>query len=175
MDKKELRKYIKSQVSSISSEDREVLSKSVTESILITPEWKKAEEVFLFSSIPDEIDTKYLIESALSENKRVILPVIRGEEIDLYYYDSNKIVVGTFGILEPSTDSEKATVGDIDLAIIPGRAFTKEGKRLGRGKGYYDRLLPSLSCLKWGICYPCQIVDDIAVDPWDIPMDKVFF
>ena len=64
----------------------------------------------------------------------------------------------------------------IDLAIIPGMAFDKEGNRLGRGKGYYDRLLQQLrdcTIYKIGICFDFQFLDHIPTEPHDIPVDEV--
>lgn len=175
MDKKELRKIIKAKVSEIAPETRALLSENVALSIEKTDEWIKAKSVLLFCSLPDELEMNYLITDALDSGKKVVLPVVNGDSLDLFYYDPLKMRKGTFGILEPTSDSALAQEKDIDLAVIPGRAFTVEGKRLGRGKGYYDRLLPNLNCPKFGICYPCQIVVDLPVEEWDIPMDKVFY
>jgi 5-formyltetrahydrofolate cyclo-ligase len=63
----------------------------------------------------------------------------------------------------------------IDLAIVPGVGFSPQGARLGRGKGYYDRLLPNLHCPKIGLALPCQIADEIPTKEWDIFMDEVIF
>ena len=61
----------------------------------------------------------------------------------------------------------------IDLAVVPRVAFDKEGCRLGRGKGYYDRLLPLINCYKIGICFPFQLYDSIPTEKFDIKMDEV--
>ncbi len=62
----------------------------------------------------------------------------------------------------------------VDLAVVPGMAFDKSGNRLGRGKGYYDRLLPLIGYkYKIGICFPFQFLDSIPVEPTDIPVDEV--
>ena len=79
-----------------------------------------------------------------------------------------------WNILEPTADTECfSDYQAIDLALIPGMAFDKDGHRLGRGKGYYDRLLPRLSCPTIGICFPFQKVEKIPVEPWDIPVQRV--
>ena len=75
---------------------------------------------------------------------------------------------------EPTADAEPLSgLEDTDLAIIPGRAFTESGARMGRGKGYYDRMLKDLTCPKIGVAFRCQLVDDLPTDSWDIPMDEV--
>jgi 5-formyltetrahydrofolate cyclo-ligase len=81
---------------------------------------------------------------------------------------------GAFGILEP-TGEVFLDYNQIELAIVPGMAFDKAGHRLGRGKGYYDRLLPNLHCPKIGLALPCQIADEIPTEEWDIFMDEVIF
>ena len=62
----------------------------------------------------------------------------------------------------------------IDLIIVPGVGFDRQGNRLGRGKGYYDRLLPRIpSAYKIGICFPFQLVEEIPAEPFDIRMDEI--
>ena len=80
---------------------------------------------------------------------------------------------GAFGILEPTgklfTDYEK-----IDVVVVPGMAFDKEGHRLGRGKGYYDRFLAKIrNTYKIGLCFPWQLVDNVPTDEHDILMDEI--
>ena len=79
-----------------------------------------------------------------------------------------------YDILEP--DGEPFTeYASIDLAVIPGMAFTLDGERLGRGKGYYDRLLAKMPMVyKLGLCFPFQILDAIPTDENDVLMDEVF-
>ena len=62
----------------------------------------------------------------------------------------------------------------IDIAIIPGMAFDRNHNRLGRGKGFYDRLLPKIKAPKIGICFSFQVVDEVPVDELDIPLDEVW-
>ena len=90
----------------------------------------------------------------------------------------DRLQPGYKGILEPTPDATPVSPGEIELALIPGVAFAGERgafSRLGRGKGFYDRLLPSLRCPKVGICYPFRLVDSLPTDPWDIPLDGLIF
>jgi 5-formyltetrahydrofolate cyclo-ligase len=80
--------------------------------------------------------------------------------------------VGAYGILEP-TGPLFTDYDSIDLAVVPGVAFTRDGVRLGRGKGYYDRLLPRIKSPKVGICFPFQILESIPTEPFDVKMDEV--
>lgn len=102
-------------------------------------------------------------------------PRITGDELELKVYEGAEYLQqNSYGIDEPVGESF-SDYSAIDLAIVPGVAFDAQGHRLGRGKGYYDRLLPQLSAYKIGICFPFQLVDDVPTDPFDIAMDEVIY
>ena len=90
----------------------------------------------------------------------------------LPYTDEQK--TGAYGIGEP-VGTEFIDISTIDLVIVPGVGFTADGYRLGRGKGYYDRLLSGAKTYKIGVCYTCQIEPGIVetVEPHDVKMDKM--
>ena len=96
-----------------------------------------------------------------------------GESLELRVYAPAHLSPGSFGILEPATGSLFTDYDRIDLAVVPGMAFDRKGNRLGRGKGFYDRLLPLLKAPKAGICFPFQLVEAVPVEPFDTPMDYV--
>jgi 5-formyltetrahydrofolate cyclo-ligase len=103
------------------------------------------------------------------------LPVVVGDKLELKQFEGvEKMKKGAFNIMEPQGEAF-SDFDSIDLAIIPGVGFSPQGARLGRGKGYYDRLLPNLRCPKIGLALPCQIADEIPTEEWDIPMDEVIF
>lgn len=97
-----------------------------------------------------------------------------GNDLELRRYTGPAdLTVGAFGIEEP-TGEPFTHYDEIDLAVIPGVAFDAKGHRLGRGRGYYDRLLPRLTAArKLGICFPFQLVDEVPAEPLDIDMDEV--
>ena len=122
------------------------------------------------------MNTHHLIQTLHSQGKLILLPTVKGDELELHEYIDETTLSPSprFGIQE----SEGRLFTDyhqIDLAIIPGMAFTLSGDRLGRGKGYYDRLLPKLSCPLIGLAFPFQIVDAIPCEPHDIRMTEVIF
>ena len=102
------------------------------------------------------------------------MPVVKGDELELRYYTGKQdLQKGSYNIEEPQ--GELLTNYDkIDLAIIPGVAFDSQGNRLGRGKGYYDRLLKQLNAYKIGICFHFQICTHIPTETFDKPMDEVW-
>ncbi len=111
----------------------------------------------------------------VKEEKDIILPVVVGDGLlELRRYKGKQdLAVGAYGILEPAGEAF-VNFDTIDLAIIPGMAFDAEGNRLGRGKGFYDRLLPKLKATKIGICFGFQVAAHLPIDPYDFPMDEVY-
>jgi 5-formyltetrahydrofolate cyclo-ligase len=136
------------------------------------PVFQNAKTILLYHSLKDEVRTHAFIEKWKNE-KILILPVVNGENLILKEYnDSSKLLTGAYGIQEP-TGELFSDYNKIDLAIIPGVSFDKVGNRLGRGKGYYDRLLPKIKAFKIGICFSFQLSEDIPTEPHDTKMNLV--
>ena len=129
--------------------------------------------MLLYHSLPDEVDTHAFIRR-WSARKRILLPVVKGDDLELRLYTGDdRLTEGAFHIDEP-TGTAFTDYAAIDLAVIPGVAFDRRGNRLGRGKGYYDRLLPRIpTAYKLGLCFPFQLLDQIPAEAHDIPMDEV--
>ena len=170
--KKALRTEIKKKIAELSSDEKVRLSEMILSEIEQLPEFEKARNILLFRSLPDEVITHDFLDK-WHKNKRLLLPVVNGDELELRHYEGNEnLKTGTLGIQEPQ--GELFTEWDkVDLILVPGVAFDRNQNRLGRGKGYYDKLLPKLSGIKIGVCFPCQFVGAIPFQEWDIRMDKV--
>jgi 5-formyltetrahydrofolate cyclo-ligase len=174
MNKNELRKSIRSLKAAHTDAQLAQQSDTICKSIMEDDLFKKSEVVFVYWALKDEVDTLNLIEEVFT-NKTILLPVVVGSELELRVFKGKEQMkqVPPYGIYEPQT--EVFTEYDkIDLALIPGMAFDKQNNRLGRGKAFYDGLLPALACPKYGLCFDFQLVDEIPVESHDIPMDKVF-
>ena len=134
-----------------------------------------ARTVLLYYSLNDEVCTHEFIDK-WCKSKQIVLPKVQGNELTLHpYSDIDSLQKGAYGILEPCSESLHKDYA-IDLAIIPGVAFDKEGHRLGRGKGYYDRLFaqPRMQQVyKIGLAFPFQILHEVVSDSHDIKMDEV--
>lgn len=142
--------------------------------VMERPEWKKAEIVCLYFSRPEEVDTKPLLAAALNEKKRVVFPRIEKEQLVLHEVCSiRSFVKGKYGILEPKKSTPVIDPVSIDIFIVPGVAFDENGNRLGRGKGYYDRLLAGIDAPKIGLAYSFQIVAKLPRSSYDVPMTIV--
>lgn len=136
---------------------------------------KDARTVMLYYSLPDEVYTHTLVDALLASGKRVLLPRVTGEgTMELRCYTGpQSLEQGAYNIMEP-VGEVFSDYAQIDLAVIPGVAFDRQLNRMGRGKGYYDRLLPQLGCAyKIGICFDFQLVESIECEEHDIKMDEV--
>lgn len=168
--KQEIRQAIRSLKKQIGDAERRKQSDAVCLTVQRNLHWQQAKTVMLYHALPDELDTRLLLES----DKRIVLPVVEGDELKLKEYRGNALRQGALGILEPDSEQYFDQFEAIDVVIVPGVAFTSHGKRLGRGRGYYDRFLPRVpQAYKIGICYQQQLIADIPTDSYDQRMDLV--
>lgn len=173
-EKSELRKSIKAAVKALSKEEKRQRSEYVLKSLEKNKYFRSARSVLLFWSLPDEVETHEFVER-WSGQKRILLPVVVGDELEVRLYEGlDRLRVGSFDIQEPV--GELVTdYSSIDLVVVPGVGFDVEGHRLGRGKGYYDRLLPKVRAHRIGICFPEQFVFNVPNDPWDVNVHEIIF
>lgn len=170
--KKELRKRLAEEKKRHKADELKQLSDVIFGFLENLPVFQKAKVVLLYHSLPDEVQTHLFIEKWYKE-KEIILPVVQGDELELRAYTSpQETAVGAFGIVEPQ-GKRVVEYDRIDLAIIPGVGFDANRHRLGRGKGYYDKLLPCIAAPKIGVCFPFQVVELVPTDRHDVSMDWV--
>lgn len=171
--KTNIRKQILEKRDSLTEKEIKEKSKSIGEKLFSLPEYKKAKTVSFFVSFGSEVNTHEMIKEALKE-KEVCVPVVKDNEIILSkindFSDLDK--KGKFGILEPSSiiEVDKELV---DLIIVPGVAFDKNGYRVGYGKGYYDNLLRDYKGNTIGVCFGLQMIDNVPVKEHDVKVKEV--
>ncbi len=172
MNKKEIRTIIKARVKAMSIEEREAEALRLLSAISAEPHFTSAKSVLIYNPLPDEIDVLPILER-FKAVKRFFMPVVCGDILKILPY-SEQQRIGAYNISEP-VGSDYVPINDIDLVIVPGVGFTTDGYRLGRGKGYYDRLLSGATCYKIGVCFRCQIEPAIVetAEPHDVKMDCV--
>ena len=170
MNKQEIRKEIKQVKLDINKEDREAAAIEVMAKIESLPQFSKAENILLYNALADELPTECML-NKWSESKNLFLPVVDGNDLIIKRYDKSSVKVGAFGIIEPLGDEIDSSI--IDFIVVPGVAFDKNLNRLGRGKGYYDRLLSNCKAFFAGIGYHIQVLDNIPVEEHDIKMNCI--
>jgi 5-formyltetrahydrofolate cyclo-ligase len=139
--------------------------------------WQMAQWVLFFAPLAEELDVWPLLAEALAAGKRIGLPRFVAEDGS---YEACQIQdlksdlrVGHFGIREPASHCAALPSTRLDLILVPGLAFDLGGRRLGRGKGYYDQLLGELRGTTCGVGFDEQIVDEIPVAPHDVQLDCI--
>lgn len=175
--KKELRKLISSRKKECSIEERIARSEAVIENLKNLEEFRNAENILFYWSMADEVFTHKIVPE-IARKKKVYLPVVKGDDLLIKRFTAETDLVGgeSYSIPEPDDDAEEVSIDDIDFVVVPGVAFDKNGGRMGRGKGFYDRLLAKAhgaGPVKVGICFGFQLVDEVPRESHDILMDKV--
>ena len=190
MDKKSLRQYIKEEKRRHGDAELRLLDECLRRKVMEHPRVQSAGTVLLYWSLPDEVSTHTLVETLAAAGKNVLLPRVKdGTELSLHRFTTVRDMLrGAYGILEPQGEevsvealaalTQHKTDGaeeEADMVgIIPGMAFDAAGHRLGRGKGYYDRLLAKLPQLHTiGLCYPFQLAGSVPSTGTDVAMDEV--
>lgn len=130
--------------------------------------------VAAYAALPDEVNLREIFGKV---DKDWVFPRVRGEDLNFYRvknYDE-EMQVGAFGIMEPKDGLEEVRVEQIDVFLCPGLGFDRNGGRLGRGRGFYDRMLKQAKpeAVKIGVCFPFQIVDDMIMEAHDVRMNGV--
>ena len=174
-DKKLLRKEIRRRVQKYSPSILVDMSQPVIKRMMDREDVVNSEVVLMYYSLPDEVYSHEAIQTLASMGKNVLLPVVvDGENLELREFDAyDSMKQGAFNIMEP-VGRRFLNYDEIDVAVIPGLAFDRKGGRLGRGKGYYDRLLSKLpDCRKLGMCFDFQMVDAVPAEAHDIKMDDI--
>lgn len=173
-----LRNKLRRRVRGIRFSSRARKSQKILSRVASLPDFRTAESILIYASLPDEVQTQGLIRSALKKKKSVYLPSFAGSGGTLSIFKISTLAElkrGKFGIFEPRVlPSRKGNPREIDLAIVPGVGFDLKGRRLGRGGGHFDRFLKKARrAKKIGLAFGEQILPSIPAGPHDVMMDKV--
>jgi 5-formyltetrahydrofolate cyclo-ligase len=146
-------------------------SNKIQEFLLGSKEFKSAKVVGAYHAFGSEVRTDMIIERARSLGKKVALPSVEGDSLAFYELSSGKYLVkGRFGIMEPLP---YGPVDSIDLLVVPGIAFDRQGYRLGYGKGYYDKFLAKERTTTIGLGYSFQLLDSLPKGRHDMKLDAI--
>lgn len=175
MNKEELREVMRKKRRELSPEFIKKASDNISDALINLSCIKNAKHITVYLSAFKEPDTFSLIEKLLSDGKRISVPVSNTDTFTItpsLIKSLDRLKKGTYGISEPK-EIISVPIDKIDVALIPGIAFSDSGDRLGFGKGYYDRFLEEFKGVKIGVGYDFQIIDAIPVSEHDIGMDMI--
>jgi 5-formyltetrahydrofolate cyclo-ligase len=184
--KNKIRKDLLKQRDAITPEQKILKESAIEERLFCLDAFKQATSILLYVSFRSEVDTRRYLDDVIKLNKKLVLPAVDSKHRKLNLYevrDISELEPGYMGILEPrAIDGMSVTLKDIDLVIIPGTGFDRNGNRLGYGGGYYDKLLSYESKQLSGVdkhittialAFEEQVGDDIPAEPHDINVDMI--
>jgi 5-formyltetrahydrofolate cyclo-ligase len=161
--------------------DKDTVSDRVVERFMALPEYVAAATVMFYVDVRDEVRTRQALPAALASDKRIVVPYCVDGELELFLLENmDELELGMYRILEPKNELRSIAVkrlqpNDLDLVMVPGVAFDRNGGRTGHGKGYYDKLLQHarLDAPLIALAFECQMFEKIPAEGHDIYMDKV--
>jgi 5-formyltetrahydrofolate cyclo-ligase len=174
--KQALREAIRLGIADLGSVRRQLLSAEIRARLLMQPVWREARALLLFAALADEPDVRPLIHVALNQGKRVALPrflSVRGEYEAAAICSNEDLSPGRFGVLEPRLERPAVDLMQLDFALVPGVGFDLTGRRLGRGSGFYDRLLAGVPGHKCGVAFDCQVVPEVPEESHDVRLNSL--
>ena len=179
MNKSSLRKEMLKKRSKLSIDERNIYSKTIANLLYETNFYKNAETIMAFINFGSEINTRYIIEDSIELGKDIVIPITVPETKELRIsklLDYSELEIGHYNILTPKKEYLRyIDPSSIDLVLVPGLIFAKDGYRVGYGGGYYDRFLSKLNpnVPKIGIGFDLQVKERVPTDQYDIPVDYI--
>jgi 5-formyltetrahydrofolate cyclo-ligase len=171
--KSDLRAHIRARLEKISDAVRAVESIELCERL--QAQIPSAHTILFFAPLPDELDVWPMLELALATGTNCALPFFDAEKkaygAKIIQTLATDIVFGKFGVREPAAGCAEIALDKFDLILVPGMAFDLSGNRLGRGQGFYDRILSAVSGIKCGVAYDFQLLEKIPSEPHDAKVD----
>ncbi len=175
MDKAALRTDLRGRLAAMKTLVRAQEEDLVNAAIVSDEDWRDAQTVLVFKAVKSELSVVSATNAAFRAGKTVAFPrVAPGGVLTLHEVaDWAQLSPGSFGIPEPVADAPLITPMVVDVALVPGLGFTRAGARLGQGGGFYDKLLPMLGGVSWGVGFSEQLLDGLPMEPHDRPVDRV--
>lgn len=179
-EKNKIRSLVKEKRNSLDERLKKTMDNIIFEKIISSEFYKSSKCIFVYVSFEGEVDTHRFIKYALNDNKRICVPKVKSKEEGIVAVEINsfhELKEGAYNILEPENFNKKIDERDIDLILMPGVAFDKNGGRIGYGGSFYDRFLknPDIKALKIALAYDFQIFDKVPMEEHDIKVDGIIF
>jgi 5-formyltetrahydrofolate cyclo-ligase len=173
-----LRDHAQTVLAGIPAPDRARMGALIADRVWEVEEIAGARTLLVYAALPREVPTAAIVAEAARRDIRIVYPrcLPEGRELALHEVeDPAELVAGSFGILEPLSSCPEVSTREVDAALVPGLLWDRTGARLGRGAGYYDRLLrrPEWRGFRCGLFFAAQEVPELPVDPWDVHLDAI--
>ncbi len=176
-DKASIRQRLLSQRLALDASTVQNLSQFIQAAVLESNPYRNSRCLAVYDAIRHEVATDKIIQDALQSDKEVCFPHWNPDNAEIRFYhvtDLDELELKAWGTREPvPSDLAHRVLEEIDLVLVPGIAFDKDGYRLGYGYGGYDRILGTVANRAWGLSYDCQIVDSLPAETHDIPCTRV--
>ncbi|EKQ52250.1 MULTISPECIES: 5-formyltetrahydrofolate cyclo-ligase [unclassified Clostridium] len=181
-NKKALRKEILIKRKNMNTTEKEKMDKMISDQLYESRYYKEATNIFIYISYDSEIDTKSIICKALKDNKRIYIPRTEFETrimdaVEIKSFDN--LIETNYGLLEPSKKDPHINPNELDLIVVPGVAFDRNGGRMGYGAGFYDRFFKKINgdnikkITKLALAYSLQVLDKVPMSEQDVPVDFI--
>ena len=181
-DKKTLRKEILTKRNNIDVVEKEEKDRKILDGFYESKYYRESKNIFIYISYASEINTKEIINKALMDNKKIYVPrtEFKTRLMDAVEITSlDNLIESEYGILEPSAEEPHINPNEIDLIVVPGVAFDRNGGRMGYGAGFYDRYFKKISkdnmkkVIKLALAYDFQILEKIPMNEQDVPVNYI--
>ena len=175
--KGEIRRNLRAWLQALSGAERAVASARARDLLRQQPVWRRAQSVLFYAPMPSELDLWPLLLEGLRDGKTIALPRYLAESDGYAAFQIHDAAAdcapGAFGITEPAARCASFPLKRLDLVLVPGVGFDAAGRRLGRGRGFYDRLLAQANGIKCGVAFDPQLVERIPEERHDVPMNCI--
>ena len=172
-----LRDKLRVELARITADQRIALAVQARSLLEGQPTWQEAGSILFYAPLPQELDLWPLLEKAVAAGKTVALPrfdKVTGAYVAYCVRDSaNDLELGRFGIREPKASCTPISLNRLDFILVPGVAFDLHGRRLGRGRGFYDQLLAGVRGSTCGVAFDEQIVREVPTEPHDVRLNCI--
>jgi len=177
LTKRQLRNILLIRLKEQSEQQRERKSKFIERKLLNQEEFIKAKRIMFYLAFEGEVKTENMINKAKELGKEIYVPLCDTKQKALrpcLLRKDSRLIKGPYQTLQPQTKTG-LPLDELDMVIVPALAFDKNGNRLGRGKGYYDRLLKKIShhTSSIGLAFDFQILPTLPIEQNDVPVNKV--
>ncbi len=174
-EKNLIRKQMKQLRADMTRTERFEKSMQIFEQLITVPEFKRADRIYTYVSMDNEIDTIMLIDYSLSLEKRVFVPRVSGKDMEFYEIsDISELSPGYMGIYEPDINGREPDYSRTGFMCMPGLAFDRSYNRIGYGGGFYDRYLSVENKLyKAALAYEAQLLESIPALDGDVRPDMI--